>query len=74
MQDFVNETLGMYGQSHVVDGDKNVEVKFVHHAGRLWKCVGEKNGKVKLASPYNTMTICNKDNSKEVDINEIRYI
>jgi hypothetical protein len=74
MQDFLNETLGMYGQSHVVDGSKNVEVKFVHHAGRLWKCVGERDGVLELVKPYNTIAISAESNKKYVNVNEVKYI
>ena len=80
MQEFFNiDSLLFYQELERdaldVAGDENVEVKFVHHAGHLWKLVGiNKDGKVKLETPYNALTINNKDNSKEVNINEIKYI
>ena len=78
MHDFFNiDSLLFYQEladSSDVDGDENVEVKFVHHAGRLWKCVGERDGVLELVKPYNNIAITAESNKKYVNVNEVKYI
>ena len=78
MQEFFNiDSLLFYQEladSSDVDGSKNVEVKFVHHAGRLWKCVGERDGVLELVKPYNNIAITAESNKKYVNVNEVKYI
>ena len=79
MQEFFNmETLLFYQELERdaldVDGDEKVEVKFVHHAGRLWKCVGERDGVLELVKPYNNIAITAESNKKYVNVNEVKYI
>ncbi len=78
MHDFFNiDSLLFYQEladSSDVDGDEKVEVKFVHHAGRLWKLVGVNNGIAELAKPYNNIAITVESNKKYVNVNEVKYI
>ena len=52
----------------------NVEVKFVHHDGRLWNLVGIRNGIAELETPYNALAFDKKLQRKEVPVKEIVYI
>jgi hypothetical protein len=74
MPEFINMDSILFYQELQEAADSNVEVKFVHHSGHLWKLTGIENGIAQLESPYNVIVFDKKLQRKEVPAIEIAYI
>jgi len=73
LSSFIDLNSLLYYQE-MQDAVTNVEVKFVHHSGHLWKLTGIDNGIAKLESPHNVIVFDKKLQRKEVPAIEIAYI
>jgi hypothetical protein len=74
MSSFIDINSLLFYQELQEAADSNVEVKFVHHAGHLWKLTGIENGIAQLESPHNVIVFDKKLQRKEVPAIEIAYI
>ena len=71
MPEFINIDSILFYQELPDAADTNVEVKFVHHAGHLWKLTGVENGIAQLESPHNVIVFDKKLQRKEVPAIEV---
>lgn len=74
MSSFIDINSLLFYQELQEAADSNVEGKFVHHAGRIWKLTGIENGIAKLESLQNVIAFDKKLQRKEVPAIEIAYI